>query len=331
MLNAYLGMLDPPDLPGARRLAIRSLDQGMDGVALIEEVLVPAQEQVGLRWQRNEYTVPQEHAATAITDAVLALIAARSPGGATVPGRVVTCCVEGEWHTLPVRMVNDILAMQGYDVVFLGPSVPSVQLAGFLRDVGPVAVVASCTVATNLAGARRTIQASHDAGVPVIIGGRALGADGTRAAKLGADGWVARASDAGELLTEWTRRPPVLGQPRDVEPEQAGLERPAPAVVDECLAMLLEREPRLREMTSMQVERTREDIGYILQFCSAALVADDRTVFVDFTVWLREVLAQRGVPPTAVAAGYHAIAEVLGAGFPAAVEMLADSSFILDP
>lgn len=329
LLKAYLATLDPPDLPAARRLAIRSLDQGMDSATFIEEVLVPAQEQVGLRWQRNEYTVPQEHAATAITDAVLALISARGAGGATAPGRIVTCCVEGEWHTLPLRMVNDILAMHGHDVLFLGPSVPSPQLAGFLRNVDPLALVASCTVATSLAGARRTIQAAHDAGVPVIIGGRALGADGSRAANLGADGWVGRASDSEDLLAEWARRPPVLGHPSDVEPEQTLLEHPSPALVDACLAMLLEREPRLREMSSFQVERTREDIGYILQFCSAALVAGDRTVFADFTEWLRDVLGRRGVPPTAIAAGYNAIAEVLGEGFPAAVEMLADSSSTL--
>lgn len=283
LLKAYLATIDPPDVSAARRLANRSIDQGMGSLAFIEQVLVPAQEEVGRRWQSNEYTVPQEHAATAVADAVLATLSARVPGDRSIPGRIVTCCVEGEWHTLPIRMVNDSLAMQGHDVVYLGPSVPSPQLSGFLRDVNAMALVASCTAANSLVGARRTVAAAHEAGVPVIIGGRGLGGDGVRAANLGADAWAPSVSAANHMLGEWVESPPALGRSCEVEPEQAALADPRPGLIDDCLGVLLERTPRLRGMSASQLERTREDIGYILEFCSAALVVSDPTVLDDFT------------------------------------------------
>jgi len=329
LLAKYLITLDPPDLAAARRLANRCLHQDMGPAAFVEQVLVPAQEEVGRRWQANEYTVPQEHAATAVTDGVLATLSSQAPLAPGIPGRIVSCCVEGEWHTLPLRMVSDTLVMEGRDVVYLGPSVPSPQLTGFLRDIDPVALVASCTAANRFAGARRTIEAAHDAGVPVIIGGRALGTSSARADSLGADAWASSASTVGEVLARWTDRRPELAHAYEVGPEQAPLENPRPALVEDCLDLLLERRPRLREMTATQVDRTREDLAYIMQFCGAALVTHDPTVLHEFTIWLRDLLAARGVPASSVKAGYDAIADVLGPDFPVTRKMLTASAALI--
>lgn len=329
LLGAYLATLDPPDLTAAKRLATRAMDQGMAPAAFIEQILVPAQEEVGRRWQSNECTVPQEHAATVVADAVLATVSARISGDGNIPGRIVSCCVEGEWHTLPLRLVSDSLAMRGHEMIFLGPSVPASQLAGFLRTIDALALMASCTTATNLPGARRTIEAAHDAGVPVIIGGRALGTDSTRADDLGADAWGSDAAGADAVLAGWADHPPTLAHASAFEPEVEELEHPRAALVQECLDVLLDRQPALREMTDTQIDRTREDLSYAMQFCAAALVCHDPTVLDDFTVWLRELLAPRAVPASAIRAGYQAIAEVLGGAHPQAVRMLAASSVLL--
>lgn len=329
LLEMYLATLDPPDVAAARRMANRSVHRDMGAEAFVEQVLVPAQEEVGRRWQSNEYTVPQEHAATAVTEAVLATLAAQAPPARSIPGRIVSGCVEGEWHTLPLRMVSDTLVTQGRDVVYLGPSVPSPQLTGFLRDLDPVALLASCTAANRFAGARRTIEAAHAAGVPVVIGGRALGTNSARADSLGADAWASSASTVGGVLARWTDRRPELAHASEAGPEQAPLEHPRPALVEECLGLLLERQPRLREMTDIQVDRTREDLSCIMQFCGAALVSHDPTVLHEFTIWLRDLLAARGVPAASVKAGYDAIAEVLGSGFPSTRRMLAASSALI--
>jgi methanogenic corrinoid protein MtbC1 len=321
-LDAYVHALDPPHLEEARRLASASLDEGMDVEGLIEDVLAPAQREVGRRWYANEWTVADEHAASAITDAVLAEASLRTASPSTAEGRLVSCGVEGEWHTLPVRMLTDQLVANGHDVTFLGPSLSSAQLIRSLREITPVAVLASCTVPLHLAGARRTIEAAHQAGVPVIIGGLALGADGSRAAALGADAWAPSAQHATDVLATWARQAPRLQAAQAVKPEQALLELPADLLVSACLQTMLD-DNTLGSLTEPQLERAREDITFILQFCSAALIVDEPGVFDEFTRWLRGLLAVRGVPAAAIRASYQALAKTLGAGFPATVAMLA--------
>ena len=328
LLQAYLATLDPPDVRAARLLAQRCLDGGVSVAAFITEVLDPAQEEVGRRWYANEWSVAQEHAATAITDAVLSFLSVRA-NTPTIPGLALSGCVEGEWHTIPVRMLTELLADWGHDVLFIGPSVPPAHLTSFIRDMGPVALLASCTQPHHLAGARRTIQAAHDAGVPVILGGGALDEAGVRAKNVGADASGQDAAAAAEVLAAWRVQRPPLAHPCEVEPEQFQLEVTASRLVEPCMAQLARRDPRVAVMNPVQLERTREDVGWILQYCSAALVSRDPSVLNEFTVWLRDLLAPRGVPPDMVRSGYKAIAEVVGSRFPATVALLAEASRLL--
>ena len=328
-LEVYLSVLDPPDIRAARLGATAALDSGMTPAHLINTVLRPAQEEVGRRWQNNEWTVAQEHAATAITDAVLALISLRTPSGEWPRAKIVSGCVEGEWHTLPLRMLDATLVTIGHHVTFLGPSLPGTQFARSLDDIKPTAALLSCTTPINLVGARRTIEVAHRASVPVIIGGRALDAGGVRAAALGADAHAATAAGVASILASWDIRQPARARAADFCPEGAEIEIPQPGLVADCLEELLQRQPRLREMTAAQLDRTRGDIVDILQCCSAALVTLDHTVLDDFTMWLRDMRAVRGVPSGTIRMSYQCIAAVLGGGFPKTCTMLAAAATLI--
>jgi methanogenic corrinoid protein MtbC1 len=328
-VDAYLATLHPPDVSAARHLAMRFLDEGMSAATLIDEVIGPAQQEVGRRWQVGQWTVAQEHAATAISDSVLAALSLRTAAEPVTPGRVVTGCVENEWHSLPLRMVTECLALAGYDVVFLGPSLPATHLTAFIADLDPLAVLLSCTNPLNLPGARRTIQAAHDAEAPVIIGGRALDAAGIRAAALGADAYATNAAAAISVLDQWSTDRPHLAVADAVTPEQSELELPRPELIEACLQQLLHLRPMLSSMTVSQLARTREDIGYILGFCSAAMVTHDPTVLDEFTLWLRDLLAPRNVPAATIKVSYEAIVAVLGERFPDAIAMLGNSAALI--
>ena len=322
-LENYLSTLDPPDLRAARLVAIAALDSGMAPGHFLDTVLKPAQEEVGRRWHVNQWTVAQEHAATAITDAVLTLVSFRTTGAERSQISIVSGCVEGEWHTMPAQMLTATLVADGYDVTFLGPSLPAAEFARSLNDIEPRAALLSCTNPINLPGARRTIEVAHQAGVSVIIGGQALDAGGVRARALGADASATDADGAAMTLASWDHRRPARAHAADLCPEGAELEVPRPGLVEDCLNELFLRQPRLHDMTEAQLERTREDFAYILQFCAAALVTRDQTVLDEFTMWRRDHLAVRGVPASSIRDSYQCIATVLGGGFPRTRAMLA--------
>src|SRR4029450_778541 len=163
---------------------------------IVQGLLARSQAEVGRRWETNQWSVADEHAATAITDAVLGVLAWRIEA-AEDQDHVVVTCAEGEWHSLPARMAAEVLRLHGWQVTFLGASTPADHLRRFVAEVGSFGVVVSCSVPIFLGGALRSVQAAQSAGVPVLVGGRALGSDDLRAPRVWGRGGAARRLVAG--------------------------------------------------------------------------------------------------------------------------------------
>jgi methanogenic corrinoid protein MtbC1 len=323
-VERFVDHLARRDRKAAVRQALGLLQAGATVHELIQGLLGPAQAEVGRRWELNQWNVADEHAATAISDAVLGALTWRI-GTAEDQGHVVVTCAEGEWHSLPARMAAEVLRVHGWLVTFLGASTPADHLRRFLAEVGAVGVVVSCSVPIFLGGAQRSIQAAQSAEVPVLVGGRAFGPDDLRARRLGADGWAPDAVAAARLLGGWRRQPPAVSRrpagTRDAEPLE--LEAARPELVEAAMSELFLRFPPLAGYSEAQLARTREDLGYILQFLEAALLTDDPRIFLDeFLPWLTRVLTSRGLPSGVVTVGLDALGAVLD-GYPRSRELIA--------
>ena len=206
------------------------VDAGASVETVVLDVLVPAQREVGLRWERRQWNVAQEHAATAIADTILAELALPDPPSDR--GHVVVGCVEGEWHIMAARMTAEVFRQRGWSVTFLGPSVPGVDLAAYAASTAPDAVVLSCSVPTLLPGARRCIHACLHEGVAVLTGGAGFGPDGRYARTLGADGWAADPASGVRRVDGWLDEPPPDRRPpTTIDDEQLLLEASRPELV----------------------------------------------------------------------------------------------------
>jgi methanogenic corrinoid protein MtbC1 len=292
----------------ARALAV---DRGIDeAIAFLAAVQVD----VGRRWQTREWTVADEHAATAIVDVALtaaALAADAAQLGSN--GAVVVSCVEDEWHVLPARMFAEQLKAIGWDVVFLGASVPAEHLSEYLGATPAAAVALSCSVPLHLPGARRSIDACHGAGVPVVIGGAALGADARRAEALGADAWARSATDASRSVLAWRASPPPPMRPRGDDAAQVALAAIRPQVVQDAYRTLEERFPALATFRPAQRARTVEDLDYILRYVESAILCGDDSIVTELVVWLLTVLDTRGLPPYTLALSLDVLTDTLPA------------------
>jgi methanogenic corrinoid protein MtbC1 len=323
-VDRFVECLARRDRRAAARQALGLLEAGVAAQDLVQGLLGPAQVEVGRRWEANQWSVADEHAATAITDAVLGALEWRIEV-AEDQGHVVVTCAEGEWHSLPARMAADVLRSHGWQVTFLGASTPADHLHRLLAEVGAVAVVISCSVPIFLGGALRSVQGAQSAEVPVLVGGRAFGPDDLRARRLGADGWAPDPVAAARLLASWRQQPPAVGKRpagmRDAEPLE--LEAARPDLVEAAMSELFLRFPPLAGYSHAQLARTREDLGYILQFLEAALLTDDPRIFLDeFLPWLTRVLISRGLPAGVVTVGLEALGAVLDA-FPRSRQLIA--------
>jgi methanogenic corrinoid protein MtbC1 len=313
--ESYFQALAEVDPRRASELVIGLLDEGISQQQITAEVIAPSQVRVGQMWEQGRWTVADEHAATAVTETALAALTAATATPPSSPVHVVIACAEGEWHTLPARMVAGSAGSSGVRVTVLGPSLPAAHLAQRL-DVGDVDLLAlSCTMPTNLLGAARSIAAAHDAGVPVIAGGRAFGPGPDRAHALGADAW---ATDAGSLLGPV---PPLRGARFTVPTEALLLD----AVSDQSIELAYERVTASfsgeSPLASHGQTCTREDLRSMARFTGAAILTGDDTVLAEYLDWLALLLAPK-VPLRVLTAAVQTMAETVEPDAPTGARLL---------
>lgn len=308
----YLRVLGGGDEYEAVELVTGLLEDGVPAQRIMMDLIAPVQAQVGELWAANEWSVAREHAATAISERAVAAVAART-NVRPVRGRITVACVDGEWHALPVRILAEVLRLDGWRVDFLGANVPGPHLVTHLHQTGPDAVALSCMLPTRLPRAHAAITACRAAETPVIAGGRGFGVDGRHALRLGADAWAAGAEEAAALLAQ-DRLPSTVDPDKACflgDDEYTQVVRRRPELIAEAMRRLAVAHPAMAGYDERQREATAEDLGHVLDFLSAALYVDDVAVFTDFVTWTAQILHARGVPPAALLAGLHIYHELL--------------------
>ena len=295
----YLDALSRGDRRAAQAVVETLRRDGMSPLDVMTQVIAPAQYRVGELWADDSWSVAQEHAATAVSESVLAVLAADSEAPSLSGAPVVVSCVEQEWHALPAALVAAHLRTAGIPVSYLGANSSADQLVRHVHELGPRAVALSCSLGASLPRVRRQIEAVRATGTPVIVGGSAFDPAGRRAATLGATAYAA----TGALAV-----PAVLGLPHAVPPADP-LTHPG---ADEAVIVQAEREviaANIRRRvfaahpsddpaaeTSGWRKALTDHLPHLVGAVAGALVADDATVLDDAVSWLDHVLSHRAAP-----------------------------------
>ena len=325
LVEGYLEHAVAGDSQFSVRLALNLLDRSVPFDEIIVGLLGVAQHEVGQRWLRNEWTVADEHLASGATQKALDAIA-NSVEAPAAGGLVVVACAEGDWHSLPAQMFAEMLRSHGFTVAFLGASTPVDHVGKLISRHHPDALAVSCNLALFFSGVTRLVDAAHRHGIPVIAGGRALGVGPDRAARLGVDAWAAGVDDAVRILHEWQRQPPAIHtEPTPINGTLLELDAMAPEIAGAAFEALTAAYPPMATYNNSQLARTKEDLAFITQFIAAARLVNDPSVLADMLDWLRTLLATRGVPSGAVAAGLTVLAPVISQVDPQAGQLALDS------
>ena len=213
--RAYLEALLARDVGAARRAVERALGAGMEVPDIYVAVLQSALYEVGRAWAVGDFSIADEHSATAVTQSVLGML---GPRMRTAPkdGRLaVTTGSPEERHALGVQMVADFLESDGWEVLNLGASTPARDLAMLVDAERPDVVALSTATPAGLPGAAEAVEAllALDPRPLVVLGGQLWqGQARNDAATLGADLVLEDPRELVALLRE--RFPPL---PPDAE------------------------------------------------------------------------------------------------------------------
>jgi methanogenic corrinoid protein MtbC1 len=288
---------------GDRRQIVCLVDDLLaDGVApldVLTGVVAAAQREIGLRWQRGEWSVAQEHAATAMAMAATEVIADRIAQTSPTRGQVIVTCAEREWHWLPAAIVSSALRADGWETKLLGPATSPLRLSQYVQDLGPEAVAVSCSVLGAVPTSRRFIEASTSAGVPVIVGGSAFGSDDVRARALGATAWAADADGAVDAMT----RLPVAVAPAPPLPQAAAQEQAALALDHSRLVARIQRQWTVTADSAAHPAQAamravaRDALSQPLHAVAVAVLTDDPRPVAETAAWIADLLRNRDVDP----------------------------------
>ncbi len=188
--HAYIEALMARDVGAARAAVDAALNSGMPVAQIYLDILQPALYEIGRSWAVGDFSVADEHSATAVTQSVLGML---GPRMRTTPkdGRlaVVTGSPE-ERHALGVQMVADFLEGDGWEVLNLGASTPARDLARMADAERPDVVALSTSTPAGLPGAAEAVTAllALDPRPLVVLGGQLwAGRARADAPSLGAD------------------------------------------------------------------------------------------------------------------------------------------------
>jgi methanogenic corrinoid protein MtbC1 len=173
------------------------------GVAVLyEQVIQPALREVGRLWWTNSITVADEHLATNIAQSAVAGLYPLYRWPARGP-RVLLACAAGERHEFGLRMIADMLALDGWDDRFLGGDVPNEDLARHAKSFAPRVVAMSVTLVWHIATTMNAMSLVRRAlpSAKVLVGGLATECAGWDA--LGADGVAHSGTEAVEVARGW--------------------------------------------------------------------------------------------------------------------------------
>lgn len=324
--DQYFEAVSTPDPIVAAEVLDEALTRGVPADSLITDVLARAQRTVGEKWMRGEWSIADEHAATAVTKQVLNVVA--PPRGRTGTGlHVVVACAEGEWHSLPARMAGELLRADDLEVSVLGAGIPVDRLRQYLAT-DPDVLALSATMPTSLVGAARSIAAARAEGVPVVVGGGAWGDGQRRARALGAHlrlDDIRQLRDRIEEIRTWD--PPPLPV---VPAETSWLEEVPRDVVDAALDRRYD-DARTPDAGDGPRAEEHKELRWIAQHTAAAVLCDDPTVVADVLRWLLAMKEARGLPGAAVLDGACCLADVIEAAAPRAAAILRREVASLDP
>ncbi len=178
-----------------------ALEDGMTPQQILDDVLLPAINEVGDLFDKGKYFLPQLIAgAEAMKTAIeyLEPLLAQTGDGSKMPA-VVIATVEGDIHDIGKNLVALMLKNYGFQVIDLGKDVPKEQIIAAAKENHASVIALSALMTTTMQEMRRVIEYAKEQQVDakVIIGGAVITQE--YADEIGADGYSKDAADAVKL------------------------------------------------------------------------------------------------------------------------------------
>src|SRR5262249_19688005 len=139
------------DAKAAYAITQEALGAGVDPLTLVNDYMIPAMDEVGRRFECNDFFVPEllisARAMKAALDVIRPLLIAR---GDQPAGRVAIGTVKGDLHDIGKNLVVSLLEGGGFEVIDLGVNVTPEKFIDTVRAKQANTIAMSALLTTTM-------------------------------------------------------------------------------------------------------------------------------------------------------------------------------------
>jgi len=187
---------------GVVPLVQEALKDGIDPMLINDEIMIPAMLEVGKRYDRKTYFLPQVIMAAETMHAAFAELRPHIPAAQGEPkGTILLATVRGDVHDIGKNIVATLVENHGYNVVDMGKNVTAIEIINKAEVVKADVIGLSALMTTTMNVMKDMVtELRSSVSAKIIVGGAVV----TRrfAESIGADGY---GKDAGEAVKEIER------------------------------------------------------------------------------------------------------------------------------
>ena len=190
-------------VPAAVEALLDDDDPAHDAMYVIDKELIPALDEVGERFEKGSFFLPQLMASAEAAKAGFELIRSRQGGESARSGdKVVLCTVKGDIHDIGKNIVAMLLENYGYEIVDLGRDVDPQAVADAVIEHEAKLVGLSALMTTTVSGMAETIELLRKQApwAKIMVGGAVLNAE--YAEMVGADYYAKDATEGARIAAE---------------------------------------------------------------------------------------------------------------------------------
>ena len=186
-----------------------AIEANVDPMEILNKGLMDGADEVGKRFERNEYFLPELMLAGRALKGAMevvkpVLIDKYSAADSQMKGKVVSATVQTDIHDIGKNIVSSMLTAAGFEVTDMGVDVPIKSIIDKAEEIEARIISLSALLTTSMPFMEDLIKLMEARGIRqkyiILVGGASVTPDWAKA--IGADGTAKNAADAVKLARE---------------------------------------------------------------------------------------------------------------------------------
>jgi len=196
----YLSLLLKMERDEAVEYILNLVNNGISIEDVYLKIFQNVQYEIGRLWQLNQISIAQEHYATSVTQLTMSQLYPQIFSSFRKGKKVLTTCIGDELHELGIRMVADLMELNGWDTIHLGANTPVGEILKLIEEKEVDILAISVTLPNQLEECKSLISAVRESDkfskLKIMVGGRLFMQNSELWQIIGADAFASSAKEA---------------------------------------------------------------------------------------------------------------------------------------